>query len=106
MPTLIHTELVSWQLEQPPVTPAWICALPGGGVAKPLPGGVRLALAEIRPAGMEARWQLSQVIELGICEFAPAGDVGGMTTMLLIPAKLLPVIDGPWQSAQPLPMPV
>ena len=42
----------------------------------------------------------------GICEFGPAGEVGGMMTMLLIPANMLPVIDGPWQSAQPLVIPV
>jgi hypothetical protein len=41
-----------------------------------------------------------------MCELGPAGEVGGMTTMLLMPAKVPPVIDGPWQSAQPLVIPV
>ena len=36
----------------------------------------------------------------GICELAPAGEVGGITIMLLIPMKLLPDMLGPWQASQ------
>ena len=41
----------------------------------------------------------------GMCELGPTGEVGGITTMLEMPANVPPVIDGPWQSAQPLVMP-
>ena len=34
----IQTKPVSWQPEQPPLTPAWICKLLGEGVPKPVPG--------------------------------------------------------------------
>lgn len=54
---------------------------------------------------MDPKWQFSHVVDDGICEFSPAGEVGGMTTMLLIPANVDPVIEGPWQSAHPLDMP-
>jgi hypothetical protein len=37
---------------------------------------------------------------------APTGKVCGITTMLVMPAKLEPLMDGPWHSAQPLTMPV
>jgi hypothetical protein len=40
-----------------------------------------------------------------MCEFAPAEVLGGMTTMLVTPAKLEPVMVGPWQAAQPVVMP-
>jgi len=35
--------LASWQLEQLPVTPLWICTLVGAGVAKALPGALLVA---------------------------------------------------------------
>ena len=41
-----------------------------------------------------------------MCEFAPIGLVAGITTMLVIPAKLLPVIEGPWQATQLLVIPL
>jgi hypothetical protein len=43
----IQTELLSWQLEQPPVMPVWICAVVGAGVAKAVPGAVFVATAAI-----------------------------------------------------------
>ena len=101
----IHTKPLSWQLEHPPVMPVWICAVVGAGVAKALPGGFRAAFAGTSPPGTLARWQLSQVVDDGMCEFAPIGEVAGMTTMLVMPAKLLPEIVGPWQVTQPLTMP-
>jgi hypothetical protein len=50
-------------------------------------------------------WQLSQVVLDGMCEPAPIGDVGGMPTMLVMPAKLAAVPAGTWQAAQLLLMP-
>ena len=43
----IHTELLSWQLEQPPLMPVWICAVVGAGLAKAVPGAVLIAVAAI-----------------------------------------------------------
>jgi hypothetical protein len=40
-----------------------------------------------------------------MCELAPAGEVRGMTTILLTPAKLDPVMVGPWQVTQLVVMP-
>ena len=40
-----------------------------------------------------------------MCELAPTGEVGGITTMLVMPANELPVIVGPWQATQLLVMP-
>ncbi len=88
-----------------PVIPLWICAVVGAGVANLVPGEVRVALAGTSAAGVEPRWQLSQVVPLGTCEFAPAGDVAGITMILVMPVKLAPVIAGPWQVAQPVVMP-
>jgi hypothetical protein len=51
---LIHTWPLSWQLEQPPVMPAWICAVVGTGVANLVPGAVTVAFAGTSPAGIEA----------------------------------------------------
>ena len=84
----------------------WICAVVGAGVANALPGAALVAAAGISPAGRLARWQLSQVVDEGMCELAPTGEVGGMTTILLTPTNELPVIAGPWQAAQLLVMPV
>ena len=102
----IHTALVSWHAEQPPLTPAWICELPGAGVAKAVPGAVAVAEAGTGPAGTLPRWQLSQAVDDGMCEPAPAGEVAGMTTIWLTPAKLEPVIDGPWHATQLLVIPL
>src|SRR5438132_1144439 len=96
----IHTKLLSWQFEQPPVTPAWICAPVGGGMPKAEPGAGRNAFAGTRPPGTLARWQLSQAVEEGMCELGPIGEVGGITTMLVMPAKVPAPMPGPWQSAQ------
>lgn len=40
-----------------------------------------------------------------MCEPGPAGDVGGMLTMLTIPAKLTLRSERVWQVSQPLDMP-
>ena len=90
----IQTELVSWQAEQPELTPLWICALVGAGLAKAVPGAVRVADAAISPPGTLARWQVSHVVDDGMCEPAPIGLVGGMPTMRLMPAKLAALPEG------------
>jgi hypothetical protein len=78
----------------------WIIAVVGIGVAKAVPGAVLVAFAGTRPAGMEPAWQASQAVAEGMCEVRPTGEVGGMTTILVMPAKLEPVIVGPWQLTQ------
>src|SRR5664279_5693053 len=85
----------SWHVEQPQVMPAWIMRPVGGGVAKPVPGGRRRALAATRPPGTLARWQLSHVVDDGMCAAGPAGAVAGMATMLAMPAKVPAVTVGP-----------
>ena len=52
---LIHTALVSWQLEQLPLTPVWIIAAVGAGFRKPLPGAVLVATAGTNVLGVEPR---------------------------------------------------
>ena len=102
----IHRLLASWQALQPPVMPLWICAVVGAGEANAVPGAVFVATAAICPEGTVPRWQLSQVVLDGMCELAPTGEVAGMTMILLTPAKLDPVIDGPWQATQLFVMPL
>ena len=85
--------------------PVWIWAVVGAGVAKAVPGAVFAATAAISPGGTVARWQVSHAVLDGMCEPAPTGDVTGITTMLVTPTKLEPVIAGPWQAAQLLVMP-
>ncbi len=99
--------MASWQPAQPLVTPAWICELVGSGVANSVPGAVRVVLAGIRPLTLasEPRWQLSQVLLDGMCEPGPIGEVGGIATMPVMPAKVLAVMPGPWQAAQLFVMP-
>ena len=92
-------------MEQPLVTPLWICAPVGRGVANNDPGAVRVALAGTSPAGVDPRWQLSQFVPTGMCALGPIGDVGGCTMMRLTPKNDVPVIAGPWQVAQLLVMP-
>jgi len=104
--TPIHTKLASWHDEQPLVTPAWICAVVGAGVAKAVPGAVAVAVAAISPEGTVARWQLSQVVLDGMCDVGPTGEVAGMTTIFVTPTNVEPVIAGPWQAAQLLVMPL
>jgi hypothetical protein len=97
--------LDSWQLLQPAVTPVWICGPVGAGVAKAVPGAVLVADAAISPPGTVAKWQVSQLVELGMCEPAPAGLVGGMPTMRAMPANADDVPEGTWQATQLLVMP-
>ena len=104
--TPIQTKLVSWQAEQPPVMPVWIWAVVGAGVANAVPGAVLLAEAGTMPLGVVPKWQVSQVVDEGMCAPAPIGEVGGITTILLTPAKLLPVMLGPWQASQLFVIPV
>src|SRR5512143_709833 len=85
--------------------PEWIWAAVGAGVAKPVPGGDSVALAGIWPIGRLARWQLSQVVLEGMCELGPGGDMGGMRTMLVMPAKVVPDPDAVWQATQLFVMP-
>jgi len=96
---------VSWQLAQPELTPLWICAVDGAGVANAVPGAVFVADAAISPAGMLPRWQVSQLVVEGMCELAPIGLVGGMPTMRLMPAKLADVDAATWHETQLLPIP-
>src|SRR4051812_50114166 len=85
--------------------PVWIWVVVGAGVANRLPGVERVATAAIDPDGTVPRWQVSQVVDDGMCEVAPTGDVAGMTMILVTPTKEVPVIDGPWQATQLLVMP-
>jgi hypothetical protein len=96
----IHTWPLSWQLVQPLVMPAWICAVVGTGIANLLPGVLVAALAAMDPAGIEPMWQVSQVVTDGMCEPAPAGEVGGITMILVTPTNEAPVIVGPWHPTQ------
>ena len=94
-PMLIHTALVSWQLEQLPVTPLWIIAAVGAGLRKALPGALLVATPDTNALGVLPRWQLSHLVELGRCEPAPLAPRGGMTTILVTPKKVEPVMPGP-----------
>jgi len=105
-PMLIHTALVSWQLEQLPVTPLWIIAAVGAGLRKALPGALLVATAGTNALGVLPRWQFSHLVELGRCEPAPLAPRGGMTTILVTPKKVAPVMPGPWQTSQLLVMPL
>ena len=81
----IHTMSFSWQLVQLPVTPSWIMAELGAGAKNPLPGAACTALPGTKAVGMLARWQLSQVVEVGRWDWAPCVVEGGITTMLRMP---------------------
>ena len=94
----------SWQVEHPLVMPAWIIAAVGGGVMKPLPG--TLLAPRINVVGRLPRWQLSHLVELGMCEVAPGALDDGMTTRLEIPKNALALTFGPWQVSQPELMPL
>jgi hypothetical protein len=96
----IHTWPVSWQLLQPDAMLPWIMAVVGTGVANFVPGAVAVAFAGTRLDGIEPAWQASQAVADGMCDVAPAGEVGGITTILVMPAKLAPVMVGPWQPTQ------
>jgi uncharacterized membrane protein YuzA (DUF378 family) len=101
----IHTEFASWQLAQPPVTPVWICAVVGAGVANAVPGAVLVAAAAICPLGTLARWQDSHAVLDGMCDDAPTGEVGGIATIWPIPTKVAPLMPGPWHDAHALVIP-
>ena len=45
---------LSWHAVQPEVTPAWICAVVGAGVANRLPGAASVAFAAMIPEGVAA----------------------------------------------------
>ena len=92
---LIQTMPVSWQDAQAPVTPAWIMDAVGAGVMNPLPGVERGEFAGTKAAGVLPKWQFSHVVEVGKCEPTAAGDVGGITMMLVTPLKLPLVTRGP-----------
>ena len=77
--------MLSWQFEQPLVMPVWIIDGVGAGLRKPLPGALLVATPGTSVVGVVPRWQLSHLVELGRCELAPAGEVGGMTMILLMP---------------------
>jgi len=65
--------------------PPWIIAVVGIGAANAVPGAVLVAFAGTKADGMEPAWQVSQAVADGMCEPAPTGLVGGMTTMLVMP---------------------
>ena len=58
------------------------------------------------PVGVLPRWQVSHEVIEGMCALGPTGEVGGITTIWLIPAKLAPVMLGPWHAMQLLVIPV
>lgn len=105
-PMPIHTILVSWQVVQVPVVPAWIMVAVGVGARKPLPGAVLVATPGTSTEGVLPRWQLSQVLVVGRCEPTPGVVDGGITTILVTPKKVLPVTFCPWQVAQPVVIPL
>src|SRR6516225_9424474 len=76
------------------------------GVANRLPGVERVVVAATLPDGTVPRWQVSQVVDDGMCEVAPGGEVAGMTMILATPAKELPVMLGPWHATQLFVMPL
>jgi len=65
-----------------------------------------VAVAATGAAGTVPRWQVSQVVDDGMCELVPAGEVAGITMMLPTPANELPLIVGPWHATQLLVMPL
>jgi hypothetical protein len=65
-----------------------------------------VATAGTSAVGVLPKWQVSHFVELGTCELAPGAPVGGITTILLTPKKLEPVMLGPWQVSQPLVIPL
>ena len=57
------------------------------------------------PDGVVAKWQVSHVVDDGMCDPAPAGEVGGMPTIEVMPKKLVPAPEGTWQATQLVVMP-
>jgi hypothetical protein len=84
----------------------WIWAPLGAGVANAVPGATLLAEAGTSPAGTVAKWQVSQVVDDGMCDEAPAGLVGGMPTIDVMPMKAVVDPEGWWQATQLLLMPL
>ena len=63
---------------------------------KPVPGPTDFAaLPGIRPTGVLAWWQVSQLVVVGRCALGPGPLAEGITTILLMPKKLLLVTLGP-----------
>jgi hypothetical protein len=77
----------------------------GAGLPNAVPGAVVVADAAIRPDGMLATWQVSQVLAEGMCELTPIGLVGGMPMTRVMPAKFAAVPEVTWQATQLLLMP-
>ena len=102
----IHTKFESWQLEQELEMPVWICVVVGAGVANRLPGVERGDAAGIEPDGTVPMWQVSQVVDDGMCEVAPTGVVVGITMIFVTPANDVFVTVGPWHETQLLVMPL
>ena len=65
--------------------PVWIIAVVGAGFANALPGTEAVALPGTSPAGVDGRWQVSQAVPDGMCEFGPTGEVAGITTIFEMP---------------------
>ena len=74
----------------------------GTGFRNAVPGAVFTDDALTSPAGVEPKWQFSQVVDDGMCDEAPGAAEGGITTIDVIPVNEAPVIVGPWQVTHPL----
>jgi hypothetical protein len=77
----------------------------GAGNLNALPGNVADPVTATNPFGVDPKWQDSQTVDDGMCLVAPNPDEDGMTTILLMPVKLVFVIDCPWQVLQPVVIP-
>ena len=75
----------SWQVEQPPVIPVWIMLAEGAGRRNPELPTTRVELAGTVAEGTLPAWHVSQVVPVGKCEEEPAGEVGGITIILVTP---------------------
>ena len=91
----IQTLPPSWQPAQWPLMPVWIIAVVGTGLANFVPGAETVAFAGTNADGVEARWQVSQAAVTGMCEPAPAGEVGGSTMIFVMPMNDVPLIAEP-----------
>jgi hypothetical protein len=80
--------LASWQLLHPAVTPLWIWAPVGAGVAN-LVLDVLLPVADagINPLTLLVLWHEAHTVDEGMCELAPIGLVGGMPIKRLMPVN-------------------
>ena len=73
----------SWQALQLPAALLWICVELGGEFRNRLLPTARCDDAAIKPVGRLPTWQLSQVVEVGICALAPVE--GGITMIGWMP---------------------